>query len=133
MIEVGQEYSISYSFTQTDVDNFAKLCGDTNPIHINPEYAKKSIFGRLIIHGYLGASIFSKVLGTIFPGEGTIYLSQTIKFYNPMFTDEIYTAKFEVLEVMREKHRAKIKTTVLNDKEEIIQIGEALIMNKEKI
>lgn len=133
MLDVGQEYSIDYSFTQTDVDNFAKLCGDTNPIHIDPEYAKKSVFGRLIIHGYLGASIFSKVLGTLFPGEGTIYLGQTIKFYNPMFVDEIYTAKFEVIEVIREKHRAKIRTTVFGKNEEIVQLGEALIMNKEKI
>ncbi|MFL5730355.1 MAG: MaoC family dehydratase, partial [Cytophagaceae bacterium] len=74
MIEQGQVYTESFSFTQEEVVRFAELTGDHNPIHLDPAYAANTLFKKPIMHGILGASVFSKVLGMQFPGEGTIYL-----------------------------------------------------------
>lgn len=132
-IKLGDSYSESFKYTQEDVNAFAEISGDKNPIHIDKDYAKQSIFKRRIIHGYLGTSIFSKVFAMDFPGEGTIYLKQDLKFMKPMFAEEIYKAKFEVLEQDIEKHRALVKTSIYNSKDEVVVLGEALIQNKHLI
>ena len=76
MLYIGKKWEHSFLFTQEDVDTFAQVTGDTNPIHLDEEYASKSIFKKRVVHGALSNSIFSKVFGTITPGKGTIYLSQ---------------------------------------------------------
>jgi len=133
MLNVGDYYKHSFLFTQEDVIGFAKVTGDNNPVHLDTVYASGTIFKKPIMHGMLGASIFSKVFGTLFPGNGTIYLSQSLHFIRPMYVNESYEAFFEVIEVDREKHRAKIATKILSiDSKETIN-GEALIMHVEKI
>jgi len=109
-------YKTKFSFTQEDVNKFAELTGDKNPIHINEEFAKNTVFGKRILHGFLGASIFSKVFGTEFPGEGTIYLKQSLQFLKPMYPDFTYTAVFEIKDIYKEKSRALIRTYILNDR-----------------
>ena len=79
-IKLGDTYTEKVRYTQANVDTFAQISGDNNPIHINPEYASKSIFGRCIVHGFFAGAVFSKVFGTQWPGEGTIYLYQEMKF-----------------------------------------------------
>lgn len=126
-IIVGSVFEKKYSFEQEDVIKFAEASGDFNPIHLDDEYAKNSIFKKRIIHGFLGASIFSNVFGTLFPGEGTIYLKQDMSFYKPQFTNVLYIAKFEVKEVFIEKNRALVKTEVYDQEDNLIISGEALI------
>jgi acyl dehydratase len=133
MIKQGDIYTHEFSFTKEDVIKFAEVSGDKNPIHLDDEYAAKTIFKRRIVHGFLGASIFSKVFGMLFPGEGTIYLSQNLKFMAPMYENEVYTAKFTVLEVIPDKHRAKIETLILDKEGKTITSGEAMILNPNKI
>lgn len=132
-IKLGDIYTESFSYTQEDVNKFAEISGDKNPIHLDEDYAKSSIFKRRIIHGYLGTSIFSKVFAMNFPGEGTIYLKQDLRFMKPMFAEESYIAKFEVLEHNVEKNRALVKTSIFNSNEEEVVLGEALIQNKKLI
>jgi len=132
-IKLGDIYTESFSYTQEDVNKFAEISGDKNPIHIDEDYARNSIFKRRIIHGYLGTSIFSKVFAMNFPGKGTIYLKQDLKFMKPMFTEESYVAKFEVLEHNVEKNRALVKTSIFNSNKEEVVLGEALIQNKNLI
>lgn len=133
MITVNQEYRHTFSFTQQDVEKFAAVSGDNNPIHLDPEYAAKTVFKKPIIHGFLGASVFSKVFGMLFPGEGTVYMSQNMRFMAPIFTDQPYEAVFKVLEVNAEKHRAKIETTVLDNEGKVIISGDAMVMNPNRI
>jgi len=134
MIEQGQVYTESFSFTQEEVVRFAELTGDHNPIHLDAAYAAGTLFKKPIMHGILGASVFSKVLGMQFPGEGTIYLRQEMNFKRPMFVDAVYDAVMTVKEVNREKHQAVIETKIMEKESgKVNLIGDAWIMNKEKI
>ncbi len=126
-ISIGNEYSYEFVFNQNDVINFAKASGDDNPIHLDDEYAKTTIFEKRILHGFLGGSVFSKVFGTLFPGNGTIYLKQNMSFYKPMFIETNYVAKFKVIEVNSEKNRATVRTEIFDSNNELIIGGEALI------
>src|SRR5688572_9225313 len=103
-------FEIQFSFDQSDVVRFSEITGDKNPIHLNDEYASKTIFGKKIIHGFLGASVFSKIFGTLYPGEGTIYLKQSLQFMAPMYAGEVYKARVEVIEVIDQKKRARLST-----------------------
>src|SRR6478735_2495722 len=112
-VEIGAVYTHEFSFSQEEVNRFAEVTGDRNPIHTDAEYAATTMFKKPIMHGFLGGSIFSKVFGTLFPGEGTIYLKQTMAFVKPMFVDTAYEAVFMVKEVQGEKHRALVETLIV--------------------
>jgi len=127
-MQVGDTYLHPCVFTQDQVNAFAEVTGDRNPIHIDEEQAAASMFGRRIVHGFLVGSIFSKVFGTIWPGEGTIYLDQTMTFKRPVFVDTAYRAQFEVIEVLP-KNRARVKTQVLDEaKGKVVLDGIATVL-----
>ena len=131
-LHLNQTFSTNFSFSQQDVADFARVTGDNNPVHLDEDFASKTIFKTRIMHGMLGACVFSKVFGTLFPGEGTIYLSQSVNFLKPMYVDVIYEAHFEVMEIL-EKNRARISTTILTNEGKKVVVGEAVVMNIEKI
>ena len=131
-LHLNQTFSTNFSFSQQDVADFARVTGDNNPVHLDEEFASKTIFKTRIMHGMLGACVFSKVFGTLFPGDGTIYLSQSVNFLKPMYVDITYDAHFEVLEIL-EKNRARISTTILSQEGKKVVVGEAVVMNIEKI
>src|ERR1700741_2404433 len=106
----NEVFTHEFQFSQEEVNRFAEVTGDRNPVHLDPAYAATTIFKRPIMHGMLGASLFSKVFGTLFPGEGTIYLKQSLTFMKPMFVDTPYEAVFTVKELIKEKNRAIIET-----------------------
>jgi acyl dehydratase len=130
MLELNQVYRHTFAFTQAEVAQFAEVTGDRNPVHLNAEYAAQTIFKRPIMHGFLGGSVFSKVFGTLFPGEGTIYLKQSMDFLRPMYVDTEYEAVFTIKEIHREKHRATIETVIIDKatQKETVK-GEASVMN----
>ncbi|MBB6461108.1 MaoC family dehydratase [Flammeovirga kamogawensis] len=131
MISLGDNYQTNFSFTQDQVNAFAELTGDTNPIHIDKEFASKTPFKKPIMHGFLSASIFSRVLGTEFPGNGSVYLSQTMNFLRPMFVDEEYQATFTVTDIDSKRKTAIIKTEILALSNKKITVkGEAKLMHK---
>jgi acyl dehydratase len=134
MISVGQTFETTFSYSQQDVEAFAKITGDHNPIHLDAEYAAQTPFKKPIIHGFLGGSIFSKILGTQFPGEGSIYLMQSMDFKRPMYVEETYKAVLTVKEIDEAKNKATIETKVLDaNTNKLIITGEAVVMHKEKI
>ncbi len=131
-IKKGDLFVEKVKFTQDQVNQFAAISGDGNPIHIDAEYAAKTPFGRPIIHGIFAASVFSKVFGTQWPGEGTIYMFQDLLFKAPAFVEVEYTAKFEVTEVNEEKHRGVIQCTLEDSDGKPIIIGQAKLMHTER-
>ena len=133
MLEQGQVHTYKFSFTQADVEAFARISGDTNPLHLDADYAAKTVFRRPIMHGFLGASVFSKVMGTRFPGEGSIYLKQSMEFLQPMFTDVAYEAVFTVMEILP-KSSARIETRIVESESgKTVTLGEATVMNRQLI
>lgn len=128
MLNESSEFKHNFSFSQKEVSVFAEVTGDNNPLHLDKDFAKKSIFKRRIIHGFLAGSVFSKILASYFPGEGTIYLSQSMNFLTPMYADDEYTAYCKVLKIMP-KNRALLMTEILDSKGVVSLQGEAVIMN----
>ena len=130
LINIGDTFESRTYITQKDVEIFAAISGDYNPIHLDDQYASNSIFGRKIVHGFLAASVFSRVFGTIWPGHGTIYLSQEMSFRMPVYTNNEYIAKFYVEDIDHDRHRGIIKC-ILETKEGLPVIqGKALLMHK---
>ena len=130
-LQIGDTYEAPFAFSQEEVNAFATLTGDKNPVHIDAEYAAKTVFRRPIMHGMLAASIFSKVLGMDFPGEGTVYLKQSLEFKRPLYPSENYIGHFEIVEINKPKGLATIKTTIYDsERKRILLEGEANIRNK---
>ncbi len=129
MLILGQRYIHPFVFTQDEINAFAAVTGDNNPVHLDAEFAATTLFKKPIMHGMLGGAVFSRVFGTLFPGKGTIYLSQSLTFLKPMYVEENYEAVFEVKEIFREKNRALISTSIQNSEGKKVVEGEALIMN----
>lgn len=128
--KVGDVYEYIFSFTQEDVEAFAAISGDNNPIHLDEAYAKQTIFKRRIVHGFLGGSVFSKVFGTMFPGEGTIYLEQNMRYRQPMFPYTTYQAVFTILSINKEKKRAEVETNIINPENVVVIAGNAIIQHQ---
>jgi len=113
-LKVGDSAQFSKTITETDINDFAKLTGDFNPVHLDQAYAEKTIFKGRIAHGLLSVGLLSSILGNILPGHGTIYLSQEVKFIAPVRIGDTITARVEVIELIPEKNRAKFITTCIN-------------------
>jgi 3-hydroxybutyryl-CoA dehydratase len=127
-LKVGDSAEISKTITETDINDFARLTGDFNPVHLDQAYAEKTIFKGRIAHGLLSVGLLSNVLGNILPGHGTIYLSQEVKFLAPVRIGDAITAKVEVMELIPEKNRVKFRTTCINQEGKIVVEGIAWAM-----
>ena len=125
-LAIGQTASLGKTITEADILLFAAVSTDTNPVHINAEVAKASIFGERIAHGMLSAGLISAVLGTRLPGPGSIYMSQTLRFRGPVKIGATVTATVEITALNAEKKRATLKTICTVDGEVVIE-GEALV------
>tara|TARA_Y100000310_G_scaffold338965_1_gene430151 strand:- start:1471 stop:1854 length:384 start_codon:yes stop_codon:yes gene_type:complete len=118
-------YSIK-KITEEDVKQFSLISGDTNPVHLDVEYAKKSRFGKRIAHGILVASHISALIANKLPGRGSIYLSQSLKFLSPVyFNDEIKTV-VKVIEIKNKKYTLDCKC--YNQNEVVVLEGIAKIL-----
>jgi len=127
-IEIGEEASFTKTISETDVYNYAGVTGDFNPAHINESFAKKSMFGGRIAHGMLSAGLISTVLGTKLPGPGCIYVSQDLKFTAPVHFGDTITAKVKVINKNVEKNRVELETKCINQDEDVVIKGNAVLM-----
>jgi 3-hydroxybutyryl-CoA dehydratase len=127
-LKVGDTASISRKITDQDIRAFAELTGDHNPVHLNEAFARETRFGRRIAHGMFGASLISAVLGTELPGEGSIYLSQTLQFLGPVYIDDTVTARVTVMKVKEDKSIVTLETACENQRGETIIRGEAIVL-----
>lgn len=126
-LKVGMTASYAKTVTEADVVLFAGISGDTNPVHMNEEFAKETMFQGRIAHGMLSASFISTVLGTKLPGPGAIYLSQNLKFKAPVRTGDTVSATATITDIVPEKKRVVMQTVCLVRNQVVLE-GEAVVM-----
>jgi 3-hydroxybutyryl-CoA dehydratase len=122
----GARHTTEFTLTAADIERFAEATGDRNPVHLDDEAGRAAGFAGRLAHGMLTASVFSRVLGTTFPGPGTIYLGQTLRFLAPVYPGVALTATVEV--TGRERRRATLRTTVATDDGTLVVDGEAEVL-----
>ncbi|WP_125154622.1 MaoC family dehydratase [Clostridium rectalis] len=127
-IKIGDKAYIEKTISETDVYLFAGITGDLNPAHINQVQSEKTMFKGRIAHGVLVSGLISAVLGMQLPGTGTIYLEQSLKFIAPVRIGDTIKAEVEVIEILKERNRVKLKTTCINQDGTIVISGQALVM-----
>jgi 3-hydroxybutyryl-CoA dehydratase len=127
---VGESAEITKTIEQADIDAFARVTGDHNPVHVDEEFAKTTRFGRRIAHGMLTASLISAVLANKLPGEGSVYLGQTLQFIAPVFPGDEITARVTVKEIREDKPIVKLETICVNQRQEIVVRGEATVLKR---
>ena len=126
-IRVGDAAEFAKTVTETDVYLYAGITGDLNPAHLNEADAKGPFFKTRIAHGMLTAGFISSILGMQLPGPGTIYMRQSLSFLAPVRFGDTITARAEVVEVIAEKNRVRLKTTCANQDGTVVLDGEALV------
>ncbi len=127
-LKVGDRATLAKSFSTEEVNEFARLSLDNNPIHLDEEFAATSMFGQRIVHGMLAASLFSGLLGQKLPGIGSIYLGQKLSFKAPVMIDEEITASVEIIDVRPDKPIITLKTVCVNRAGKTVIDGEAVVM-----
>ncbi|WP_017378605.1 MaoC family dehydratase [Paenisporosarcina sp. TG-14] len=127
-LKIGDKASLSKTISESDIYQFAGITGDFNPLHVDAEYAKKSIFSERIAHGILTAGFISSVLAMKLPGSDTIYLSQNLIFRAPVRIGDTVIAEVEIIEKRDEKKIIRLRTQVRNQRDEIVIDGEAIVM-----
>jgi acyl dehydratase len=126
--KVGDSAETTRTIEQADVDAFAEVTGDRNPVHVDETFAQQTRFGRRIAHGMLTASLISSVLANQLPGEGSVYLGQTLRFVAPVFPGDEVTARVTVTEVRDNRPIIKLETICVNQRGETVIRGEATVL-----
>jgi 3-hydroxybutyryl-CoA dehydratase len=126
-LSVGMSDVFAKTVSEADIVLFAGVSGDTNPVHINQQFAETTPFKGRIAHGILSASFISTVLGTLLPGPGAIYISQTLRFRAPVMAGDTVVARATVKEIQAERRRV-VLTTVCTVGDTVVIEGEAMAM-----
>ena len=124
---VGQSASLTKVFKSDEVEAFAEMSLDKNPIHLDENYAEHSRFGRRIVHGFLVGSLISAVFGTQLPGKGAIYLHPEMDFRKPVFHNDEITAIVTVTNIRKDKSILYFDTRCENNKGEVVIEGKAVL------
>jgi 3-hydroxybutyryl-CoA dehydratase len=127
---VGDSAEITKTIEQADIHAFADVTGDHNPVHVDEAFAQTTRFGRTIAHGMLSASLISAVLANKLPGEGSIYLGQTLQFVAPVFPGDQITARVTVTAIRGDKPIVKLETICLNQRGVVVIRGEATVLSR---
>lgn len=126
-LEVGASFDLTHTFTAAQVKAFADLTGDDNPVHIDPTAVEGTRFEKNIVHGVFLIGLVSRILGRHFPGDGTIYVSQEVRFTAPVYVDETVTVRVTVDEHL-EKGRLKLATKVFREDGSVAMTGAAVVL-----
>ncbi len=127
-IRVGDRASLSRMFGDAEIEAFAALTGDRNPLHLDDTFAGRTRFGRRIAHGMLSVALIGAVLGMHLPGPGAVYVSQTLRFVRPVYPQDTVTATVEVMAYQEDKGIATLRTVCTNQHGEVVVDGEAVAL-----
>ena len=130
-ISKGMSATDTKIVSERDVITFAEITGDTNPIHLDVNYARDSIFGRRVSHGMLVAGLISAVFGGKFPGKGWIYVNQSLQFQNPVFIGEMVTATVIAKKLISHKQMVEFDV-IASVEEKCVVTGVATLMSPKR-
>jgi 3-hydroxybutyryl-CoA dehydratase len=126
-LEPGMEASLARTVSAADILGFAEITGDRNPVHLDPEYAAKTVFKEPIAHGMLTAGYISAVFASELPGPGAIYVSQTLNFRAPVKAGDRVVAKVRIVEIYPARRRVRFECICAVDGKPVLE-GEAVLM-----
>ena len=127
-IAIGQKRKFSVKITESLVNEFAKISGDYNPLHMDEQYAESTKFGKRVCHGMLLGSFFSKMVGMYLPGKNALYFSQAMDFRLPCFINDEVTIEGEILDKSLASRMLTIKTAIYNQDGKCIMDGVAKVI-----
>ena len=130
-IKVGDNASVTKTITDADIQTFGDLTGDHNPLHFDKEHARRTRFGKPIGHGMLTGSLFSPIIAHQLPGEGAIYLSQSLRFVAPVLAGDTITATLTVKQVRQDKQIITFDGVAKNQNGEVVITGESVVFVEE--
>ncbi|MFX0015684.1 MAG: MaoC family dehydratase [Promethearchaeota archaeon] len=127
-IKIGQKAELKRTITEEDIVKFADVSGDRNPLHLDESYASSTFFKGRVAHGMLSAAFISAVLANKLPGPGSIFLRQELDFKRPVRIGDTLNITVEVIEKKDEKEHIILKTTCVNQRNELTVSGIATVM-----
>ncbi len=132
-LKIGESYKEEFIITQEMVNKFAELSGDKNPLHIDKKFASKTRFKKPIVHGLFSVTSFGKVMGTKFPGSGSIHVGQNLSFKRPLYPDRKYVVRIELIKIIKDKHFGVFKTQIFDTEGNLIVDGTGTALHEEKL
>ncbi len=126
-IKVGDKAELTHTITQSDIDKFVELTGDDNKLHIDREYASKTTFKKPVVHGMLGASFISTIIGTKLPGDGSLWFSQNLEFLLPVRLGDEITVKAKVVKKIEKMQIIELITDIYNQDKQKVTSGTAQV------
>jgi len=127
-IKIGLEHHFEISVNEKLEEDFAKISGDFNPLHMDEQYAKETKFGKRVCHGMLLGSFFSRLIGMYLPGKNALYFSQNLNFIEPCFIGDVIIVKGKITDKSEATKMIKIETTIKNDTGKILVEGIAQVL-----
>ncbi len=132
-ILLGTKVKFMVQIDESKINEFAKISGDYNPLHVDQNYATKTQFGKIVCHGMLLASFFSRLVGMHLPGKNSLYFSQTLNFQLPCFVGDKVTIEGEIIDKSQSTRMITMKTTISNHNDECLVDGIAKVLVRENI
>ena len=132
-LKIGDSYKEEFVITQEMVNKFAKLSGDKNPLHIDKKFAATTRFKKPIVHGLFSVTSFGKVMGTKFPGPGSIHVAQNLSFKKPLYPDEKYYVYIQLIRIVKKKHFGILKTQIYDLNNKLLVDGTGTALHEEKL
>ncbi len=129
-LEVGMISESTIEITGERIDAFADIIGDHNPIHVDEEFAKTTMFGKRIAHGALSASIISAILGNDLPGPGAVFVELNLRFRRPAFIGDTVIGRAEVAEINEKTGRVKMKCSCSVNGKQICRGDAGVVVSK---
>lgn len=123
VINIGDSATVVHTITDSDIEKFVDLTGDDNKLHINKEFAKKTEFKKPVVHGMLGASFISTLIGTKLPGDGALWFSQTLEFLRPVRVGDTITVQAQVISKNDKSNTIELNTEIINQNKQVVTTG----------
>jgi len=123
-LQVGQRARRTQTVTAREVELYAQITGDRNPLHFDPEFAAGTRFRRLVAQGGITAGMLNAVVAMDLPGPGTVFMSQSLRYLAPTYLGDTLTAEVEVLSVKPDKPVCQLRATITNQDGTVVLEGE---------